>query len=214
MITSHRLSNTSDRAEALNYIKGLKATNPNFTLVDVGGSANLWTKEYVTHVVDFSKSEADVQHFLGNITDVEVWNQVLEYVAKNGKFSFATCTHTLEDISSPVMVCNMLSKIAHEGYIAIPSKYVELSHPEGQWLGFIHHRWIYDVKNNTFLGYPKQNFLEHMSYIHDWANKNQRYGREELQFFWKDQVGLKVINDDYLGPNTQSVINYYTELVS
>ncbi len=212
MIYDIRLTTIEDRKYALEHIGRLKSQKQNFTLIDIGCSANPWTKDYVTHIVDIKTSGMGVTEFIGNISDAEVWNEVLEYVSKNGKFDFLVATHTIEDISGAALVCNMFSKVAKEGYIAVPSKYFELSRHEGAWIGCIHHRWIYDIDNNELVGYPKQNFLEHMGYINDWTNHNHRNGREELQFFWKDDLPFRVVNDDYLGPNITSVIDYYKNL--
>ena len=139
---------------------------------------------------------------------------LFQYVEKHGKFDFLVSTHTIEDISAAPMVCNMFSRIAKQGFIAIPSKYSELHKHEGPWRGYIHHRWIYDIKDGNFLGYPKQSFLEHMTYIHEWVMKNPKDGREELQFFWKDEIKLNVVNNDHLGPTWSAVVNYYKQLVS
>ncbi len=213
MIYNQRLTTIGDLASALQYLAELKAKNPGMTLLDVGASANPWSGDYITHVVDVENRGVKAQHFIGNISDRKVWDEVLEYVKVHGKFDFLVSTHTLEDISAAALCCNMFSLIAKEGYIAIPSKYAELSKPEGEWLGYIHHRWIYDMEGDKFMGYPKQNFLEYMPYVHDWAGKNPRAGREELQFFWKDDVYLNVVNGDLLGPTQHHVIDYYRALV-
>jgi hypothetical protein len=212
MIYDAKFTHIRDYAKALEVIRQRKASKPNFTLIDVGASANPWTKDFVTHIVDFAKGGLAATYFTGNICDMRVWNLVLEHVKWHGKFDFLVCTHTLEDISSPKMVSNMFGKIANEGFIAMPSKFIELNKPEGQWTGYIHHRWIYDLVDGVVIGYPKQPFIEHMPFIHEWAAKNPWQGRDEIQYFWKDEADLKIINDDYLGPTTQAVIDYYRNL--
>lgn len=212
MIYNNKLTDIGDRSDALRYIADLKANKPDFTLIDVGANANPWTIDYVTHVVDIEPQSLNVKHFTGNVSDINVWGEILNYVKEHGKFDFLVATHLLEDISAAPMVCNMFSKIAKEGYIAVPSKYAELSHPEHVWYGYIHHRWIYDLKNGNFLGYPKQPFLEHMDYIRNWANANSKTGREELQFFWKDEITLHAVNGDLLGPTLHHVIEYYKQI--
>lgn len=214
MIYNDKVTPFGARDEALQYIAVLKGITPNFTLIDVGATANPWTKDYVTHVVDIETAAApNTKHFCGNISDVKVWDEVLAYVKDCGKFDFLVCTHTLEDISAAVMVCGMFSKIAKQGFIAIPSKYQELARHEGPWRGYIHHRWIYDVVNGKFIGYPKQPFLEHISEVDEWVNKNSHINREELQFFWKGEIALDVINGDLLGPTVGHVMQYYKQLV-
>ena len=214
MIYNVRLTELGDRKLALDYLENLKANSSNLTVVDIGACGNPWTKDYITHVVDIVKFPSSIKQFQGNISDVDVWNEVLSYIKEHGKFDFAVCTHTLEDISCSPIVCNMLTRIAKEGFIAIPSKYIELDKPENVWRGFIHHRWIYDIKDGQFIGYPKQSFLEHMKWIDDWVQQNPKTGREELQFFWKDEIKLHVINNDYLGPTWFDVIQFYRKLTS
>lgn len=214
MIYNDKLTAIGDRVLALDYIKNLKEKTPNFTLIDVGANANPWTKDYITHAVDIEKCNLGQKQFIGNISDVDVWNEVLDYVEKHGKFDFLVSTHTIEDISAAPMVCNMFSRIAKQGFIAIPSKYSELHCHEGPWRGYIHHRWIYDIKDGNFIGYPKQSFLEYMTYIDEWVRKNPKDGKEELQFFWKDEIKLNVVNNDHLGPTWSAVVNYYKQLVS
>lgn len=214
MIYNNKLTVFGDRQEVLSYIDDLKSKKPDFTLIDIGATANPWTIKYVTHVVDIQPNNLNVKHFIGNVSDVSVWNEVLAYVSEHGKFDFLVASHLLEDISAAPMVCNMFSKIAKEGFIAVPSKYAEFSNPESSWYGYIHHRWIYDLKGGKFLGYPKQPFLEHVTYIKEWAKNNNKIGREELQFFWKDEIRLHAVNGDLLGPTLQDVMNYYLELTN
>jgi hypothetical protein len=108
----------------------------------------------------------------------------------------------------------MFSKIAKEGFIAVPSKYWELIRHEGNWRGFIHHRWVFDIRDGEFFGYPKQSFLENCHYIESWAKKNRNtVDNVELQFFWKDEIKLQVVNNDLLGPTAGHVVEYYKNLV-
>lgn len=208
-----KLTFIGDRSEALAKIESIYNSTPNFTLIDVGASANPWTKPYLTHVIDIEPSNLNVHQFVGNISTADVWNEVLEYVEENGKFEFLVSTHTIEDISAAPMVCQMFSKIAKRGFIAIPSKYIELSRHEGPWRGFIHHRWIYDTDGSTLIAYPKQSFIEYVRYFDEWVAANPREGRDELQFFWEDEIPLRVVNRDHLGPTWSAVIEYYKELV-
>ena len=96
--------------------------------------------------------------FQADLTNPFTWDELLDYVEKNGKFSFSICTHTLEDISHPELTIYLLEKISNEGYIAVPSKYREMSNVEGiEYRGYIHHRWICNIRNNVFTLFPKIN---------------------------------------------------------
>merc|ERR1711957_664279 len=54
------------------------------------------------------------------------WDKVLQHVAKHGKFNFSICSHTLEDLPNPRPVLRHLRHISLEGFIAVPTKFVEL----------------------------------------------------------------------------------------
>ena len=169
------------------------------------------------HYIDINScSHHKATPFIGNISTYDVWEQVLNYVNDNGKFDFAICTHTLEDISSPQMVCNLLPRIAKEGYIAVPSKYMELSRHEGYspcsgyiggcggYRGWVHHRWIFNKEGNDFVAYPKIPLTEYI----DLSNMKNRT-EQDLRFFWKDSFELKVVNNDWLGPTDAAVRDLY-----
>lgn len=64
----------------------------------------------------------------------------------DGRFDFAVCSHTLEDVRDPVFVCSELQRVARAGYIEVPSRLEEQSWGVvGPWVGWSHHRWLVDV---------------------------------------------------------------------
>jgi hypothetical protein len=195
------------RTEVLTYLESKKFKR----VLDVGATANEWSSKYLSHYMDINKwKDTDIEGFLGNICLYSTWKLVLEDVNKNGKFDFVICSHTLEDISSPQFVCEMLCEIANEGFIAVPSKNIELTRNiNGPYFGHIHHRWIYNKENNNFIAYPKLNFIEYI----DWSNINSKFNNfNEICFFWKDSFKLDIVNNDYMGPDPESVISYFIGL--
>lgn len=196
----YEFSNNADRSEVLEKIKSLK-------VVDVGGSTS-FADGYLTAIIDFNLPKAKSEVFFrGNINNPDVWAEVHKWVKKNGKFDFAICTHTLEDISNPLYVCSQIEKIAYAGYIVVPSKFIELSRLGNHFRGFIHHRWIFDITDGKFTGYPKVNLIEHERF-------NSVHGVEgELQIWWEGKIGLEIINNDWLGPDNESVEGYYNKLL-
>jgi len=62
------------------------------------------------------------------------------------------------------------------------------------------------------MAYPKVNYLE-ISPVSDPIGNLHTYDNQELQFFWKDSLPIKFINDDYLGPSDTSVFDYYNNLL-
>jgi hypothetical protein len=203
-----------NRENLIKYILEQKQ-NGKFTVIDVGGSVTSWSAPYVDAVVDFNDLEvknSNIEFFKCDITHPENYKDIFNYIEKNGKFDFAICCHTLEDIMNPVYVCEQLCKISKQGYIAFPSKYRELSRFEGNYRGYIHHRWIFDIKTNSeIIAYPKINYIEN-NYLFD-SISNMSENIKDLSFFWKDNINLTYVNNNYLGPSCSDVINYYKDLL-
>lgn len=200
---------SGDRSEIINYIQQKKYT----AVVDVGGSVGGWSKDVVQCIVDIQPASFDssVKIFKCNITVDEEWEEVEKYVEEHGKFDFSICTHTLEDINNPLLVCQKLEKISNAGYIAVPSKYRELSYIESPtYRGHIHHRWIFDFVDGVFTGFPKLSFLERDPRSDTVASTDDTI--KDLHFIWEDSIDLRIINGDYMGPSIQHVLGYYDPL--
>ena len=133
------------------------------------------------------------------------------YVEKHGKFSFCNCTHTLEDIADPMVALKYMPMIAEQGFIAVPSKYYELQRRES-FRGAIHHRWIWNGRNNRLVGYPKINLIEYISYG-EYDKIIAEQSETELRVFWQDDIDYEIINNDYLGPTREAVIDMYVDLI-
>lgn len=165
-------------------LKGLK-------VVDIGG-ANSFNSYNNDCVIDIRKPLIKTPHtFIGNIDEPEIWTEVLNHVKKHGKWDYAICTHTLEDINNPVFVARMIEQIAHKGLIVEPSKYRELLRFGGNFRGFIHHRWIFDIRQEELIALPKINYIED-SYF-DKVIFEPFF--EELIVEWESKIGLKALND-------------------
>lgn len=214
MIYNIKISN-GNRNEVIEYILKNKALG-DFKVIDIGGVFNGWSMPYIDAIIDFNceyientNTDTNIKMFNFDITDPNKYSEIDKYILENGKFDFAICTHVLEDIMNPVFVSEQIVKIAKEGYIAFPSKYRELCRFQGQYRGYIHHRWIFDIKNDNIIAYPKINYIE--NYIFD-RIANIADDIQDLSFFWKDTIEIKYLNSNFLGPNVQSVIEYYNNL--
>jgi hypothetical protein len=212
-----KITNNS-RNDVIEYIEQMRKINSSFTVVDVGGSMFGWSWQYVNAIVDFNDfnltDNYNIKHFKCDITHPNSWEELLKYVEVNGKFDFCICSHTLEDIMNPGYVSEQISKIAKEGYISVPSKYRELSRFElghNGYRGYIHHRWIFDIIDNVFVGYPKINYLDCNNIFDKIADLDSE--KSDLTFFWKDKIDIVYINNNFLGPNVISVIGYYDNLL-
>ena len=214
MITEVNVGDTMyNRRTLINRISLIKKENPNFTVIDVGGSISGWSTPVVDAIVDINTPEVptDIRVFAVNINKQDDWKVVLDYVEQNGKFSYVICSHTLEDIANPTLTMDMLPRIANAGYVAVPSKYHELSKVEGNYRGYIHHRWIYDFRDGKFIGFPKLSFIEYETDLHRIADKSPAKG--ELYFSWEGTFSYEIVNNDYMGPSASHVKQYYRRLL-
>lgn len=197
--------------EVLSYLAS-KTKTP--TVVDVGASLNPWGGNFITATVDINQSSNPARmKFTGDINHMDVWEEVLNYVRINGKFDFCICTHTLEDISNPIFVSKMLSKIAYEGFVAVPSKYVECARTGSVGLcrGWLHHRWIFNDEEDGIIAYPKLPFTEHLQCLDEVAQSFSE-GVAELSFFWETSCDIQAINNDFF-PSDAFAIEAYNRLL-
>ena len=212
MITDVLISDGS-RDSVINYIK-MQKLRGKFTVVDIGGSVNGWSTPYIDALVDFNAPDNlpnYITHYQCDITHPDSWKKILEDVNKNEKFDFCICTHTLEDIMNPGFVCEQMSKIAHAGYIAVPSKHRELSRFEYScYRGYIHHRWIFTIHDNKCIGFPKINYIDSVNTFDAVADISP--SKYDLSFYWKGEIKIHYLNNNYLGPSVGHVVNYYNQL--
>ena len=219
------------REEMLEYLQMKQFS----MVVDVGGSLNPWTRKYVTHYIDLFDpkeyhqdpllNDKDVQAsstFIGDICLQNVWDDVLTYVGKYSKFDYAICCHTLEDIRNPELTLKYLPRIAKEGFIAEPNKFVEMSKTvesygekegwgfTGAYRGYCHHRWIFTIIDNKFIAIPKLNFIECLNGI----EQPNPPGAGDLSFFWKDDIPFEFMNSDFLGPNPPAIFDLYRKYLN
>lgn len=212
-----RYTANRDRASVLEYLNKIVRNNPNARILDVGGNHNTWASSYATHYVDLFDVPG-AKTFRGNINMYHVWQQVYNDVEENGKFDFCICTHTLEDICNPQMPLYFIPKIAAEGYIATPSKYAELTTNIYAFKGSLHHRWIFNNENGQCVIYPKVGYIEREPKFDKvcfptWQAMEDAC-KEEIQFFWKDDIDYRFMNDDYMGPSDDAVFRYYDGLLN
>ena len=188
----------STREKVIAFVKARKAQSP-FTVVDVGGSADSWASEISDAIVDINATRP--QDYRINICNESEWSAI------RTKFDFAICTHTIEDLSYPSVVLEMLPVIAKSGVITTPSVRTELSHPESDtWLGYIHHRYLVGHKNGKIILAPKLGFLE----------KNVILGvvsNTDIVFEWQDNIEYEILMNGYLGPTVNHVIQAYSDFI-
>ena len=200
-----------DRKSIIDFLKQ-KRSESKFTVIDVGGSVTGWSSSVIDALIDFNDPEnknSSIKHFKVDITHSDSWKEILEYVTIHGKFDFSICSHTLEDIINPGFVCEMLQKISNAGYIAVPSIHYEMARHEGNWRGFIHHRWFFIVENDIFTACPKINCIEQMN-LNEVESRDSN--KADLSFLWNTTIRFKYLNNNYLGPSMVHVIRMYNDV--
>jgi hypothetical protein len=62
------------------------------------------------------------------------------------------------------------------------------------------------------VGYPKINLIETMTW-HPHGVTIEKNAGTELRMFWKDSIEFEIINNDYLGPTAEAVVDMYKALL-
>lgn len=133
-------------------------------VLDVGGWHNPFGP--ATHVLDLGRYETRQKH--DSLTPgeaerftEETWH--IQDVCAGGWpypdkfFDFVICSHLLEDVREPLVVCRELARVAKHGYVEVPSRAREIfakarffglraamgNVPE---VGFYHHRWMVEIE--------------------------------------------------------------------
>ena len=188
------------------YVIYQKSKKP-FTVIDVGGSATGWSLPIAAAFVDINKVDTFKTQFVVDICKQDSWNDLLLYVAMNGKFDFSICTHTLEDIYNPYLVLDHLPLIAKSGIISMPSIKTELNFVESlNWSGFLHHRYLFGHKQNKIVIVPKLPVIEKLT-------KQTLNVVEEIRYQWDNSIQYEVFMDNYLGPNTDTVLKRLEQFI-
>lgn len=184
MITRWQTTSSGKRPDILG--KGLK-------IIDIGG-ANSFAHGYLDAVVDIRQPQAAANHyFVGDVCDTDVWDDIFKHVKNHGKWDYAICTHTLEDLTNPVFAAKRISMIAKAGVCITPSKYREFARFQDTGArGFMHHFWIFDVLDGVYTCWPKHNFIEHSRYD---GISRKLPDNEELIIEWEGEIGLEQINN-------------------
>ena len=202
-----------DRSSILSMIEERKRMGK-FSVIDIGGSMVGWSCNHVDAIVDFNDPppfiNPNILHFKCDITHPDSYTELTSYVEKNGKFDFCICTHVLEDIMNPGFVCEKMSLLSHSGYIAFPSKFRELARFEGEYRGYIHHRWIFAIECGRLVGYPKISYIE-TALFNSVADLSENLC--DLSFFWNKSISVDYVNSNFLGPDVASVKRYYARLL-
>jgi hypothetical protein len=193
------------------YIAQERSKNPNFSVIDIGGTMHGHSANIANMIVDIN-CIPDNRNINIDICDETQWARLQEIVDRQGKYDFAICTHTLEDLYNPITALKWMPRIAKTGVITMPSLSTELSrHEYGDncpWLGYIHHRWIFDQEDGKMLVIPKITYLENLlgqGMVYD-------ISKYEVRYTWENEIPYKLFMDNFLGPTSGHVIAAYKNL--
>lgn len=200
MLTHHY---SSTGARPLDKIKGLK-------IIDIGGATS-FADGFLDAIVDIQQPAARATHnFIGDLNDPQTWEPVLKRVATHGKWDYAICTHTLEDIINPLFVARQIEKIANAGLIIEPSKYRELARFSGKHRGFLHHHWIFDILDGILTAWPKSVFIEDEMFDGMYSKLQDN---EELIIEWTGNIDMQVINQGMPFRDDEHIREWYKKLL-
>ena len=193
-------------------VKNIISEN-NYKTIDIGASAQFWSYpecKFVADIVEIQKE--GVKFFNFNIQNKDTWSELISYVEEHGKFDFSICSHTLEDVLTPVDLLNLLPKISKRGYIAVPSKYDEFSFLwNNKYRGNAHHKQIIDVKDDMICIYPKYPFIE----VYDESDEILKSSSgKELVVFWDIDIPYKFFSQNNIFHSDGELISEFYKQIS
>lgn len=190
------------------YTSSGERPNPKGKVIDIGGATS-YLDGKLDAIIDITEPKSKSTYkFIGNIDEPEIWEKVKAHVKQNGKWDYAICTHTLEDINNAPYAIKQIEQIAKAGLIIVPSKYRELSRFSGNFRGYIHHRWIFDIRNGEILALPKINYIED-----EYFNKAETElpNKEELIIEWENTIPCSTWNSSQV--NDEQLKQIYKDLI-
>lgn len=209
MIVSWEYNFNSKRYEE---VKNLISSN-NYSCIDIGGYANFWSYPECKNVADAYKVDKDdVNFFKINIEDRSTWSELIEHTKVNGKFDFSICSHTLEDIFNPFELIELLETISYRGFIAVPSKYDELTKLyENRYRGNAHHKQFFDMIDGTFVVFPKYSWVE----IDERSNNISKLDKgRELSLLWETKIPTNIFNSGTPFNSDEQLINEFYSVLT
>jgi hypothetical protein len=210
-VITHWQYNSSVK-DLIGDVKNIISEN-NYKTIDIGASAQFWSYpecKFVADIVEIQKE--GVKFFNFNIQNKDTWSELISYVEEHGKFDFSICSHTLEDVLTPVDLLNLLPKISKRGYIAVPSKYDEFSFLwNNKYRGNAHHKQIIDVKDDMICIYPKYPFIE----VYDESDEILKSSLgKELVIFWDIDIPYKFFSQNNIFHSDGELISEFYKQIS
>jgi ubiquinone/menaquinone biosynthesis C-methylase UbiE len=134
---------------------------------------------------------------------------------RDKEFDICLCTHVLEDLSSPFLVLDEMTRVAKKGLIVTPSmgEDMKFSHMDyTNWLtgarrvpGEAHHKWFF-VKDGNFLKVIPKNYP--ILYTKDFQIVSWTV-EKEMEYYWQNKIDYS----EFLGLSIHNLIDEYKRFV-
>lgn len=126
-------------------------------------------------------------------------------------FDFSFCSHLLEDVSQPWIVCQELMRVSRAGYIETPSRQreifskvrmFELRRALGQKpeIGNDHHQWFVEMRAGVLTFTPKDEDMlrakPNLRITRADLGRKMNVAESGLGFFWEDSFKFEVLAAD------------------
>ncbi len=182
-------------------------------ILDIGGSMRQHTKIKIDTLVDLIKPEdapyGPTAMRAAHFVQADVTKSKLPF--RDKEFDVVLCTHTLEDLSSPFLLIEEMSRVAKGGLIVTPSMGTDMVFTPidfTDWLtgarrvpGEAHHKWFF-VNRDKFLEIIPKNYP--ILYTSDFQVVGWN-GDKEMIFIWKDSINYK----EFVALNIHTLIERY-----
>jgi len=194
-VITHWQYNSSVK-DLIGDVKNIISEN-DYKTIDIGASAQFWSYpecKFVADIVEIQKE--GVKFFNFNIQNKDTWSELISYVEEHGKFDFSICSHTLEDVLTPVDLLNLL-----------PFSFLW----NNKYRGNAHHKQIIDVKDDMICIYPKYPFIE----VYDESDEILKSSSgKELVVFWDIDIPYKFFSQNNIFHSDGELISEFYKQIS
>lgn len=187
-------------------------------VLDVGGSMAQHTSINIDTLVDLIRPEDSpykpTKLRASRFIKIDFTKDKLPF--KDKEFDVCLCTHVLEDLASPFLVMNEMSRVSKRGLIVTPSMGCDMVFSPidyTNWLtgarrvpGEAHHRWFFVGSGRKLEVIPKvypilytENFQ-----VTKWS------GIAEMEHYWKDEI----VYEEFTSINIHKLIDRYEEFIN